>query len=748
MSELQHFKIHEQPIGPQRQLEAGNVKDLNLLVANLETLQNRVASYTGRTQEEHDALFGMIDSYHRFLEDRYRDSFKGMDLPTEEARNNFLKSLIGQELTAKVYSGLKIDPLPGDFKEAVGQILKAKAEQAISTRELCEAFGIKYDETDKVFGTTTPARLPKPSAGEHRKPEKKILKLNELVLFLLAHNLTGDQINITKSQVKKNQKRTEPYELVTILSMNKQILVCDLYGEGAYVSQSFNQPGDYEGSKKDWVDKYGLELVKWDEQGHWLKKIEGLLWPEPGMAEPKPGREKKGILLLKDGTAEEIKDEVLKLFPTSGDYLRFFDSNNKIVTEQIFFRQVRKALGAPAVKRDVTIADAIKLGQNIYGQAEKPDANLEYALKLEERDAAYFKAVFTQGLPEGVNYFLSDAEIEKGDRPLKAGLTDMQFVDRYLVDRMDKSSQKMTKDLHVSFTQFVAIFCPEIHSRLLAEVVQRRKSNEKKIGTTVKEQDVYAACLKIYPDSRQFQYLRDLDDPAKLKDMIRGEYDLSGLKGILIRPTKGSKTVFDLAPGIGFKSFDELNDRLLAPSKYASSNVSLELTKMYGFGCTYLATKMGFKPKVDRLPNYFELLGAFEQVYPDDPQVKYLIDKKDPEKMKQMIKGEYNLKGRYIWNFLGQQEQGKKIILEAKPCPNYESFKEVIFDTGIINDAERASKNMRKNFGFGAISFATAMGAKENKKEERGRVAHLLKALQELYPESRDEIQNTIDEIV
>lgn len=742
-------------IGPERQLPAASETDFRVLAQFVDTLEQRIKNYNGATERDRDALAGMMVSYRLYLEQRYRQYLQHKNFVNQQEFDEFLKGLVEQEfrqIPSPFRPNLPPNISPSDFQGAVAQSLTNRAGITRNLEQLCRAFGINYEQTDKVFAPTVPSKPFGKTGGRERvKPKEKKDKFKELIPFLLENNLTGEQINITEGRVQQTQMRGAPYSLVTIPSLNKQILICDQLGEGAYVSKTILDHNVYADlNKQQWASEQGLVKVSYDSQGNWLKRIKGLLWPEQAGTENTlaPEISGKNILELNGETPEQAKAEVLAMFPTSREYLRFFDHNGKITSEQKFFRKLRKVLvPESATSVDVAVSEAIKFSQLIYGSEGQPDANSEYAFKLEQRDKSYLKKVFTEGLPEGVNYFFSDAEIQASKRSFEKGLDDFEFTKLYLTAPMDVGSHKMWSELRLTFLDFLAVFRPDIHRNIL-DALSFAKKIRKGEGVSYKEKDIYAACMELYPDSRQFQYLIDLEKPEELAKMIRGDYNLKGLSGLLRGQNSKSNSLYALSETEPFPDFETFNDHVLAPSKYASSQVSKVFAEHFGFGSVHFVSKMGItKTEQANQPNIGELLEALKKVYPGDPQLKYLIDRRSINNMRAMIAGTYpGLSERNVWSFINKTGQGEKIHLQATPCPNFEAFKKTFFtESGQPNHhLDVVSRKMRMNYGFGPVTFATAIGVKGEKKDKIPGIIHLLNGLRVIYPESENEIQGMI----
>lgn len=697
------------------------------LIDFITTGNNIANSYQSLSPEKQKVAADFFNSYKDFLKLRFEESLRGKKFQDDAELDEFLKHLITTDL--EYYpkfidraKGLSLSP--HEIQSLLIKTLNESVKDTKNPKELCQKLGIDFQEIEETLvkiGHGTASTEQRERSTETRK-KGEINKLAELLPHLIGAGFTKDQLKVSKGQIKSmqgKQMRKSPYILINISGINKQILICNFYGEGAFVSQEIFPLETIENSNKNQLEtELGLTPVHHNTDGSWLKKITSLLLEG-----------KKDL--------EKVKENILKRFPTSKDYLKIVGAPNKRL---LITREEATILGGQSPDGTPSNQEYIKWGMRLYGET---DPNLIYALKLEEEDVEYFRNVIVNGLPDGVNYFdYESPEQTKASAAKRQGCkTDIDFIKAYVPGGYsgNELGKRLQERLNLGIVIFVKIFAPEAYKTKVSEQKTKRQTEGTESFTiNFLNKDFLEACKGVYPDSKQFQYLIDLEDPEKLIAMTKGDYlkreEMETLYGV-----DSKNGVFKLQPK-EFPEFERFWDEIIIPnSKNTNQSIGAALNSTLGFGANYFCKKMGIRTESGVRINH--IFKALRRVYPESGQLEYLIDIENKEKIVEMIRGTYkhNLIGlHYVSN------KGGKRPLRHKPCPNFETFKQTFLPGLELSKGVRAaSDEFTNNIGMGIKEFIKKMGVTLT--EGPVSVVEILKATEQVYPESTDEIEKIIE---
>jgi len=619
-------EFQSQYLGPERQLPQASETEPRVLAAWIQRTSEAAKSYKGASEEEYAAAFELFNSYEQYLKQHFVGSLTGKKFNNAAEADEYLRSLVDEELSAYPKFFLQTQNLPRvgqEMLEAMIQSLREKAKSAESLEELCDSFGIVYQNMPEVLVPTFGKRPQTGSgAGFERGAYKD--KLGELMPYLIESKLFGEHILVTEGVVRNDQMRDYPYVLIEIPELKKQILICNQLGEAVFVSQKWMGREIFAQADKEELQKeHGLDRVVYDRGGKWLEQVKDLLLEN---IEGKPEAKNADFSeALKDRPKVDVRKfalaraEVLNKFPTDMDFARRFLSRRydpvflepKIkedfgLTIHVFIKSL--ALGRPDSGRHkihsgyATSNDFFRACLSVY-----PDSGqLKYMMDLQ--DSEQVKKMVKGDYPllgiKGVRMHRESAGTESDLFNLEpqAFPTFERFWEDFLAKHKHHTvliSQALIKTYGFGLTYFVTMLTGTPKSRV----------------PTMPE--VWQALANLYPNDRQLKYFMEGRDMDKMIMMIKGEYDLAGLKDYAAR-----KGVRKLQPKPS-PTFDDFCKNFHIQN---SAEIGEKLNASFGFGARVFVSKMG--AAVHRNTSREDLLQALKTVYPESiKEIQAMIDK-------------------------------------------------------------------------------------------------------------------------
>ncbi len=117
-----------------------------------------------------------------------------------------------------------------------------------------------------------------PGKGKKKFKLQTAPKTNELISNLLTIGIRADDLRVYRGVVAIHMLRNEPYTVVEIQSLGKQIAICDQIGEAVFISQSIKPLGFWASTTKNELKSNSdIQVLHYDEEGAWLSLITDLL---------------------------------------------------------------------------------------------------------------------------------------------------------------------------------------------------------------------------------------------------------------------------------------------------------------------------------------------------------------------------------------------------------------------------------------------------------------------------------------
>ncbi|MDO8468693.1 MAG: hypothetical protein Q7S29_02955 [Candidatus Peribacter sp.] len=218
---------------------------------------------------------------------------------------------IQKEMELARTSGTKRDHSINSILDIADAQLRQCLEGPKSLDDMLRELKIAFTEIDQVLLPTNP-KSPPPGGGEW---EEAVIepRLQRLILTLQKHHIFIDDILVTKGAVDPAQMRKQPYVLVEIPRIGREVLVCNQVGEATFVSRRHLALQTYLTLPKEALEQVeGVERIVSRGTGKWeVDVMEALLKELP------EGEMKK--IDVRD--VESLRREILKKIPTGVEWV-------------------------------------------------------------------------------------------------------------------------------------------------------------------------------------------------------------------------------------------------------------------------------------------------------------------------------------------------------------------------------------------------------------------------------------------
>ncbi|MDP2690945.1 MAG: hypothetical protein Q8O95_00895 [bacterium] len=233
----------------------------------------------------------------------------GCPLKGEEEKEA-LASVLGKQVErSKRYS---IDGLLSRTIERLGVRLRKKMKSAIEGKSPELLKDILIIPTDQIFLPPGEGEIQPGNGGLETKEFQYHNRLSELIWLLNSNGIDSDDIIIVTGKVSEKQVRQEPYYLVEIPRLKRQVLICNQVGEATYLIRGmFSRKTLAQCSKKELLEKYPEKVVKvlYREKKEWEAQMSVELFAQ--------GPETKQDL----NKRERFRQEILKQKLTAEDWV-------------------------------------------------------------------------------------------------------------------------------------------------------------------------------------------------------------------------------------------------------------------------------------------------------------------------------------------------------------------------------------------------------------------------------------------
>ncbi len=240
----------------------------------------------------------------------------------------------------------------------------------------------------------------------------------------------------------------------------------------------------------------------------------------------------------------------------------------------------------------------------------------------------------------------------------------------------------------------------------------------------------YEAALAVFPDDRYLKYLRDRDKPEELSKMVKGDYALTGLK------TKLKSSKIDQKYELGKRQFPNSFDFVTSINQADGINGSRRmLSENFGISADAFCSVFGIRKPNSGSATLADLLEAAKVIYPKDKYLAYLDDLKNPEKVKQMILGQYDLSGLKVKILKRKTHTLELYDLGAK---NYPTLQDFIVASKAHHAGIGRFSFLREAVGIGYIDFCRLFLGREPAEEKYYTMAECWEALKQIYTSADD----------
>ncbi len=190
--------------------------------------------------------------------DRVIDAFDGAEKIVREANNGKVSIALEKEFSYYAdFDGTVADVMMRGVKKFYeGMADKTTQDQLAMLKNA----GANITYNDKTLILSDSGQINKNGSGNGKVEHKTQPHLAWLIETLAEEGIYADQLNIHIGKVDPKMMRKEPYIVVDISHFNKQIAVCNEYGQTTFVSKSIKDPEIYETKTKK-------ELLGYDDIG-------------------------------------------------------------------------------------------------------------------------------------------------------------------------------------------------------------------------------------------------------------------------------------------------------------------------------------------------------------------------------------------------------------------------------------------------------------------------------------------------
>ena len=249
-------------------------------------------------------------------------------------------------------------------------LLSGDSTQEVSKK--LESLGVLVTSSDLVFVETDSAPLTRGDGGGTWTRERVEPRLQQLIAHLQLTGIHKDDLVVRVGTVRDDMMRSEPYVIVEIPALSKEVVVCNQVGEITFVSSQRMGPDFYASRTKEQLKAtQGIDVVTYHRQEQWLEDVTRLLFRdgEPHKVDVRDREAIRNAVLSIEGMSPAVWVEMSKAerqcFKVPGCGIGFlalarrFDVRGDVIARNDFLLE----LGERIFGFGTVISDALRIAR-------------------------------------------------------------------------------------------------------------------------------------------------------------------------------------------------------------------------------------------------------------------------------------------------------------------------------------------------------------------------------------------------